>query len=77
VANPDELANWYAAAWNARDPGERRRLLESACSPGIRFLQHGWEHEVVGIDALDETIAQFQAGWPEGAATQRDRSVRA
>lgn len=66
VATPDELAGWYAASWNERDPAKRRELLDSACSPGIRFLQQGWEHEVVGIDALDKTIAEFQAGWPEG-----------
>jgi len=66
MTTPEELAGWYAAAWNTTDPGERRALLERACSPGIRFLQQGWEHEVVGIDALDQTIAEFQAGWPEG-----------
>ena len=66
MATPEELADWYAAAWTERDGGRRRELLESACSPGIRFLQQGFEHEVVGIDALDRTIAEFQAGWPEG-----------
>ena len=66
MATPDELATWYAAAWNERDATKRRQLLESACSPGIRFLQQGWEHEVVGIDQLDAVIAEFQAGWPEG-----------
>ena len=66
MATPDELANWYAAAWNERDPVRRRALLESACSPGIRFLQSGFEEEVVGIDALDTTIARFQDSWPEG-----------
>lgn len=66
MATPDELANWYAAAWNERDAERRRELLEAACSPGIRFLQSGWEHDIVGIDALDKTIADFQAGWPEG-----------
>jgi len=40
TATPDELARWYAAAWN--------------------------EHEVVGIDALDATIAELQASGPEG-----------
>ena len=66
MATPDELAGWYAGAWNETDPAKRRALLEAACSPGIRFLQEGWEHEVVGIEALDATIAEFQAGWPEG-----------
>jgi hypothetical protein len=66
MATPDELANWYAGAWNERDPTRRRELLESACSPGIRFLQEGWEHEIVGIDELDNTIAEFQESWPEG-----------
>ena len=63
---PAELAGWYAAAWNEVDPAQRRELLEAACSPGVRFLQEGWDHEVVGIDALDATIAEFQASWPEG-----------
>jgi hypothetical protein len=66
MATPDELANWYAAAWNERDSTKRRELLESACGPGIRFLQEGWEREVRGIDELDATIAEFQAGWPDG-----------
>lgn len=62
----EELAGWYAAAWNELDPPKRRGLLEAACSPDIRFLQQGWDHEVVGIDALDATIAEFQASWPDG-----------
>ena len=66
MATPDELAQWYAGAWNERDAPRRRELLEAACSPGIRFLQEGWEHEVVGVDELDRVIAEFQAGWPEG-----------
>lgn len=66
VATPDELANWYAAAWNEQDATKRRELLTLACSPDIRFLQEGWDHEVVGIEALDATIAEFQAGWPDG-----------
>jgi hypothetical protein len=66
VATPEELAGWYASAWNERDSTKRREFLESACSPGIRFLQQGLEHEVVGIDALHATIAEFQASWPEG-----------
>ena len=66
MATPDELATWYAGAWNEQDPSKRRELLERACSPGIRFLQQGWEHEIVGVDALDSTIAEFQASWPEG-----------
>lgn len=66
MATPDELAAWYAAAWNERDESKRRALLESSCSPGIRFLQDGWEHEIVGTDALAATIGEFQASWPEG-----------
>ena len=66
MATPDELANWYAGAWNEREPAKRRVLLEAACSPDIRFLQQGWEHEVRGVDELDATIAAFQADWPEG-----------
>ena len=66
MATPDELANWYAGAWNEREPAKRPALLESACSPDIRFLQQGWEHEVRGVDELDATIAAFQADWPEG-----------
>lgn len=66
MASPDELAQWYAAAWNERDDARRRELLGAACSPGIRFLQEGWEHEVVGVEQLDRVIAEFQAGWPDG-----------
>ena len=29
-------------------------------------MQEGWEHEVVGVGALSETIGEFQAGWPDG-----------
>lgn len=64
MATPDDLARSYASAWNERDPATRRELLEDACSPAIRFLQQGWDHQVVGIEALDETIAAFQADWP-------------
>jgi hypothetical protein len=66
TATPEELARDYAAAWNERDATRRRALLDDACSPGIRFLQQGFEHEVVGVEALDQVIAEFQAGWPEG-----------
>ena len=66
MATPDELAEAYAAAWNERDRKKRRALLDRSCSPGVRFLQEGFEHEVVGIDALDETISTFQATWPDG-----------
>ncbi len=62
----DELARWYANAWNERDARNRRALLERACSPGVRFLQQGWEHEIVGVDELDRTIAEFQATWADG-----------
>ena len=63
---PDQLAAAYAAAWTERDDAKRRGLLESCCGPGIRFLQQGWDHEVVGVDALADAIGEFQAGWPEG-----------
>jgi hypothetical protein len=66
MPTPDELARWYADAWNERNASERRSLLEQACSPGVRFLQEGWDEEVVGIDDLDRTIAGFQATWPDG-----------
>lgn len=66
MATPDELAAAYAAAWTERDETARRELLTSCCEPGIRFLQQGWEHEVVGIDDLSAAIAEFQAGWPDG-----------
>ena len=66
MATPEELADWYAGAWNEREPQRRRELLARACSDGVRFLQDGVEHEVVGIDALDATIGEFQAGWPAG-----------
>ena len=66
MATPDELASAYAAAWNERDDVKRRALLDASCSPGVRFLQEGFEHEVVGVDALDEAIATFQSSWPEG-----------
>ena len=66
MATPDELATAYAAAWNERDHVKRRALLAASCSAGVRFLQEGFEHEVVGVDALDEAIATFQSSWPEG-----------
>jgi hypothetical protein len=56
MVTPDELAASYAAAWTERDATKRRELLESCCGPGIRFLQQGWEHEVVGIDALSNDL---------------------
>ena len=66
MPTPDELAQWYAEAWNERDGVQRLALLERACSPGVRFLQEGWEHEIVGVGGLDRTIAEFQATWPAG-----------
>jgi ubiquinone/menaquinone biosynthesis C-methylase UbiE len=66
MATPDELAQAYAAAWTERDAVRRRELLDSCCEPDVRFLQEGSEHEVVGIDALYDTINEFQAGWPDG-----------
>jgi hypothetical protein len=66
MSTPEELAAAYAAAWNERDAKKRRALLELACSPDVRFLQEGFDHEVVGVEQLDETIAEFQASWPEG-----------
>ncbi len=67
MATPDELAAAYAAAWTERDEPKRRDLLTSCCAPGIRFLQAGWDHDVVGVDALCDTIGEFQASWPEGS----------
>ncbi|HEY3096481.1 MAG TPA: hypothetical protein VGK05_06555 [Acidimicrobiia bacterium] len=66
MATPDELAAAYAAAWTERDAAARRELLNSCCEPDVRFLQAGWEHEVVGIDAVCDTINEFQGGWPDG-----------
>src|SRR5689334_13860844 len=66
MSTPDELAKAYAAAWNERDGDKRRALLEQSCSPGVRFLQEGFEDEIVGVDALDDAIAGFQASWPDG-----------
>jgi hypothetical protein len=66
MATPDELAAAYAGAWTERDGDARRELLTSCCEPDIRFLQQGFDHEVVGIDALWKTIDDFQAGWPDG-----------
>jgi hypothetical protein len=70
MATPDELAHWYAGAWNETNVEKRRELLEAACSPGIRFLQEGFEHEVIGIDELDQTIADYQSTWPEGVTVR-------
>ena len=66
MTTPEDLAASYAAAWTERDGPKRRELLASCCGPDIRFLQQGWEDEVVGIDALSATIGEFQAGWPDG-----------
>lgn len=70
MATPDELAHWYAEAWNETNAQKRRELLTAACSPGIRFLQEGFDHEVVGLDELDQTIADYQSTWPEGVAVR-------
>lgn len=66
MATPDELAAAYAAAWTERNETARRELLTTCCGPDVRFLQEGWGHEVVGIDALSDAIGEFQAGWPDG-----------
>ncbi len=66
MATPDELASAYAAAWIERDDAKRLELLNLCCGPAIRFLQQGWEHEVVGTVALSDAIAAFQRGWPDG-----------
>jgi hypothetical protein len=65
MLTPEELAQTYAAAWLEKDPTARRELLERCCRPDVRFLQEGWE-EIVGIDQLEKTIADFQASWPAG-----------
>ncbi|CAN5827293.1 hypothetical protein BH24ACT3_BH24ACT3_00540 [soil metagenome] len=66
MATPDELAACYAAAWTERDEGTRRKMLATCCEPDVRFLQEGWEHEVVGLEALCAAIGEFQASWPDG-----------
>jgi hypothetical protein len=66
VATPEELAASYAAAWTERDDTKRMALLASCCGVGIRFLQQGFQHEIVGISALSSAIGEFQASWPEG-----------
>jgi len=66
VATPDELAASYAAAWTERDDTKRMALLASCCGVGIRFLQQGFQPEIVGISALSSAIGDFQASWPEG-----------
>src|SRR5580765_455051 len=66
MTTPEDLAASYAAAWTERDGPKRRALLESCCTPAIRFLQQGWDHDVVGIDALSKTIGEVQAAWPAG-----------
>ncbi len=65
-ATPDELAALYAGAWTERDDARRLEMLASCCEAGVRFLQQGWDHAVVGIHALSTAIGEFQAGWPEG-----------
>jgi hypothetical protein len=64
MLTPEELAQTYAAAWLEKEPSSRRELLERCCQPDVRFLQEGFEHEVVGIDHLHDTIGDFQATWP-------------
>ncbi len=64
VVTPDDLAKTYAAAWLERDDARRRQLLEQCCCDDVRFLQQGWDHEVVGIDELGAAIHEFQASWP-------------
>lgn len=66
MATPDELASMYAAAWTERDETRRRELLSACCEPQVRFLQGGWDHEVIGVDDLSGAIGEFQAGWPDG-----------
>ena len=36
MATPEELAGWYAAAWNERDPRARRELLGDPGPPSDR-----------------------------------------
>jgi hypothetical protein len=66
MATPEELAASYAAAWTERDDRKRLELLAACCGPRIRFLQQGFEHEIVGLAALSSAIGEFQASWPDG-----------
>lgn len=43
---------------------QRRELLQACCCDDVRFLQQGWDDEIVGIDQLSAAIAEFQATWP-------------
>src|SRR5262245_63544340 len=65
MTTPEELAAAYAAAWTERVDAKRLALLASCCSPRIRFLQQGWDHDVVGLESLSATIGEFHAGWPD------------
>ena len=80
MATPEELAAAYAASWPERDAARRTALLESCCSPGVRFLQEA-DDEVVdrgyGTDVVEladdgrmRTIVVFgDPGPPPGGAS--------
>lgn len=54
------------AAWNESDPQKVRDLLEQSLSPEIRFVDP--TIDLVGIDAFQKNIEEFQAKLP-GAVT--------
>lgn len=63
----DELARSYAAAWMERNPDKRRALLSACCCDDIHYLEQGFDHAIVGIDALSHVIEEFQSEWPDGS----------
>jgi hypothetical protein len=66
MATPEELAAAYAASWTERDAAKRTALLDSCCSPGIRFLQEA-DDEVVGVEALSAVIGAFRPAGPRAS----------
>ncbi|MFE0465424.1 nuclear transport factor 2 family protein [Kitasatospora sp. NPDC058965] len=62
MSNLQHLAEQYIATWNATDPAERRRLIDTSWSVDARYSDP--LVEAAGRDAVDATIGAVQAQFP-------------
>ncbi|KAA5835981.1 nuclear transport factor 2 family protein [Saccharopolyspora hirsuta] len=59
---PDELARRYLAAWNERDPVERRALIDELWTEDARYVDPIATAE--GRAAVDDVVATAQQQFP-------------
>jgi len=67
MANTNEIVRAYMAAWNEKDEGKRRELLEKAWADAGRYTDP--MSDAPGRDALIALISQFQQQMPGASIT--------